>query len=77
MNKTLIQDKDDFNYWKDEEIVKKSYYRDRIIRPVGYPDVPPTFYPCLIVWDVSEDSNSRVWIDYEYIYPSDFQRTGK
>ncbi len=68
MNKILIRDSDCFDAWCRVEASGVGIHgRDRInsmYRPVSY--------PCVLAYHWHEDSYSRDWLEYEYVYPSDF-----
>ncbi len=70
MGKELFTNEAQFEFWKEAEKTPVGS-RTNSINNMG----APYSYPCFIVYYWYEDYQSRDWLEYEYVYPADFDVT--
>lgn len=73
MDKLLIRCDDDLIKFRQEHPERHDImWRSEIRKMLGGIESPKS-YPALLVWNILDDSDDGLFIEWEWVYPSDFE----
>ena len=70
MGKTLFKNKEEFDAFINENTGKVPGHG--IVKRWSW-DEEPEKYPCIAIWEIQYDGGGPDMLEYEFIYPDDFE----
>lgn len=71
MEKTLFNSKEEFDSFIDEHTGLNVPYHGTVKR--WFWEEEPKKYPCIAVWEIRYDGDGPDMLEYELVYPDDFE----
>lgn len=71
MRKTLFNSKEEFDSFIDENTGLDVPYHGTVKRWFWAEE--PKTYPCVAVWEIQYDGDGPDMLEYEFVYPDDFE----
>ena len=71
MEKTLFNSKEEFDSFIDKNTGLDVPYHGTVKRWIWAEE--PKKYPCIAVWEIQYDGDGPDMLEYELVYPSDFE----
>ena len=71
MQKTLLKDEEAFDSFIGEN-TGAAVTNHGVVRRWSWADVPKK-YPCIAVWEIQYDGDGPDMLEYELVYPEDFE----
>ena len=71
MEKILLKSKKEFNSFIVDNTVLDAPYHGMVRRHCWAEE--PKSYPCIAVWEIQYDGDGHDMLEYELVYPDDFE----